>query len=76
MTHAYILIDTVPGKELELVAQLKTISYVTNAHFVTGPYDVIAFVEAEDLKQLGTIIIKDIQNTGMVIRTLTCVIVQ
>mgnify|MGYP002346560069 CR=1 FL=1 len=76
MTQAYILIETVPGKALDLVTAISSLKVVKQAHLVTGPYDVVAFIEAEDLKSLGDILVKDIQGTGFVSRTLTCITVE
>jgi len=75
MTQAYILIETIPGKALELVKAISSLSMIKQLHLVTGPYDVVAFIEAEDLKALGDILVRDIQSTGVVSRTLTCITV-
>jgi DNA-binding Lrp family transcriptional regulator len=76
MTEAYILIEAVPGKSIDLVNLAKALPGVKQIHLVTGPYDVIAFVEAADLKSLGDIIVKKIQSSGFVSRTLTCITVE
>jgi DNA-binding Lrp family transcriptional regulator len=75
-TTAYILVESLPGKAIELVNVVKVIKGVKTVHLVTGPYDVIAFVEAPDLKSLGELIVKKIQSTGFVARTLTCITVE
>jgi len=75
-TTAYILIEALPGKGIELVNIVKEIKGVKTVHLVTGPYDVIVFVEAPDLKALGELIVKKIQATGFVARTLTCITVE
>ena len=76
MTRAYILIEALPGKALELMNNIKNVAGIKTVHLVTGPYDVIAFVEAADLKASGDIIVKKIQATGFVARTLTCITVE
>jgi uncharacterized protein with GYD domain len=76
MTQAYILIEALPGKAIELTNIIKGIKGVKNVNLVTGPYDVITFVEAPDLKSLGEMIVKRIQATGTVARTLTCITVE
>lgn len=76
MTTAYILIEALPGKAIELTNTVKGLKGVKTVHMVTGPYDVIAFVEAPDLKTLGEMIVKKIQATGFVARTLTCITVE
>lgn len=75
-TSAYILIESFPGKAIELVNVIKSIPGVKTVHLVTGPYDVITFAEAADLKSLGELIVKKIQSTGFVARTLTCITVE
>ncbi len=75
-TTAYILVEALPGKAIDLVDQINGISGVKTVHLVTGPYDVIAFVESPDLKSLGDLIVKKVQATGCVARTLTCVTVE
>jgi DNA-binding Lrp family transcriptional regulator len=76
MTSAYILIESLPGKAIELTNVIKSLKGVKTVHLVTGPYDVITFVEAPDLKALGELIVKKIQATGFVARTLTCITVE
>jgi len=76
MTTAFILIEALPGKAIELVNNIRAIKGAKDVHLVTGPYDVIAFVEAPDLKTLGDLIVKKIQATGCVARTLTCITVE
>ncbi|MBI5078585.1 Lrp/AsnC ligand binding domain-containing protein [Candidatus Saganbacteria bacterium] len=76
MTSAYILVEALPGKAIELANVAKGLKGVKTVHIVTGPYDVIAFVEAPDLKSLGELIVKKIQATGCVARTLTCITVE
>lgn len=76
MTSAYILVEALPGKAIELTNIVKGIKGVQTVHLVTGPYDVIAFVEAADLKSLGEVIVKKIQSSGCVARTLTCITVE
>ncbi|MFA5114265.1 MAG: Lrp/AsnC ligand binding domain-containing protein [Candidatus Margulisiibacteriota bacterium] len=76
MTKAYILVEALPGKAIELINAIKGLAGVKTVHLVTGPYDVIAFVETADLKSLGDFIVKKIQATGCVARTLTCITVE
>ncbi len=75
MTEAYILIEATSGKGMELAECLNKLDSVKKVNFVTGPYDVIAFVQAKDLKALGDMLVKDVQSTGFVSRTLTCITV-
>jgi DNA-binding Lrp family transcriptional regulator len=75
-TQAYILIEAVPGKALELSNAIKGASEVKDVHAVTGPYDVIAFVDVPNIKSLGEFIVKKVQATNKVAKTLTCICVE
>ena len=48
---------------------------VTLAEDVTGPYDVIARVEAPSVDELGQLVIARIQDVKGITRTLTCTVV-
>ncbi|MBU0630525.1 MAG: Lrp/AsnC ligand binding domain-containing protein [Candidatus Margulisbacteria bacterium] len=76
MTSAYILIEAMPGKALELTNIIRELKGAKTVHLVTGPYDIIAFVESADLKMMGEMIVRKIQSTGLVARTLTCITVE
>jgi DNA-binding Lrp family transcriptional regulator len=48
---------------------------VTLAEDVTGPYDVIARVEAANVDDLGRLVIAKLQDVPGITRTLTCTVV-
>ncbi len=75
MVQAYILIQTDVGKATSVAEQVAAIDGVTLSEDVTGPYDVIARIEADDVNSLGSLVIAKIQDTPGVTRTLTCTIV-
>ena len=75
MVQAYILIQTEVGKAAEVAAQIAGISGVTLAEDVTGPYDVIARVEAPNVDDLGRLVIAKLQDVPGITRTLTCTVV-
>ena len=60
--HAYVLIQTDVGKAAHVALQVKAISGVVGAEGVTGPYDVIAAVEAPTMNDLGRMVVRDIQQ--------------
>ena len=76
MVHAYILIQTEVGKAQAVVAQIGAIEGVTIAHDVTGPYDVIVRAEADDVDELGRLVVARVQNVNGITRTLTCPVVR
>lgn len=76
MIRAYVLINTHPGKALEVAANLVGQRGVLQADAITGEYDVIAQVEAEDLRGIGSIIVDTVQADKGVFKTVTCPAVQ
>ena len=75
VVQAYILIQTEVGRSAEVAKEIAQLTGVTMAEDVTGPYDVIARVEAEGVDELGQLVIARIQDVKGITRTLTCTIV-
>lgn len=71
-TKAYILIETAVGKTREVVGSLRHIATISAVDVVTGPYDIIAVVEAEDLNAIGELVTNRVHVIGGVLRTVTC----
>jgi DNA-binding Lrp family transcriptional regulator len=75
VVQAYILIQTEVGKAATVAEAIAGISGVTLAEDVTGPYDVIARVEAANVDDLGRLVIAKLQDVPGITRTLTCTVV-
>ncbi|MQA63672.1 MAG: Lrp/AsnC family transcriptional regulator [Actinophytocola sp.] len=75
MVNAYILIQTEVGKAASVAAEIAEIGGVTSSEDVTGPYDVIVRAEAENVDQLGQLVVAKVQNVNGITRTLTCPVV-
>lgn len=75
VVQAYILIQTEVGRSAEVAKEIRRLSGVTLAEDVTGPYDVIARVEAGSVDELGQLVIARIQDVKGITRTLTCTVV-
>lgn len=75
MVQAYILIQTEVGKSSDVSLEIRQLVGVLLAEHVTGPYDVIARVEADSVDQLGSLVISRIQDIKGITRTLTCTVV-
>jgi DNA-binding Lrp family transcriptional regulator len=71
---AYIFVETTTGKAREVSARVSDIPGVIRCNTITGPYDVIALVEAEDISQLGEFVVSQIQATPGVLRTMTNIV--
>jgi len=73
--QAYVLIQTEVGKAAMVADQVRTIPGVENADDVTGPYDVIVRASADDVDQLGKLVVAKVQAIDGITRTLTCPVV-
>lgn len=73
--QAYLLIDCLPGKPHQVADALTKLAGVEVAHAVTGSYDVIAFVRAESMAELGDLLSRRIQRLPSVLKTTTNVVV-
>jgi DNA-binding Lrp family transcriptional regulator len=72
---AYVLIQTEVGKAAGVATVLREIAGVVVADDVTGPYDVIARVEADSIDELGRLVVTHVQSIEGLTRTLTCPVV-
>jgi DNA-binding Lrp family transcriptional regulator len=72
---AYVLIQTDVNSS-DVAPQIRSVKGIDSADDVSGPYDVIARVVADDLDQLGRLVVSEIQRIEGVTRTLTCPIVE
>jgi DNA-binding Lrp family transcriptional regulator len=73
--NAYILIQTEVGKAAAVAQEIGELDGVTNAEDVTGPYDVIVRAEADNVDDLGKLVVAKIQGVPGITRTLTCPVV-
>ena len=78
--RAYILIEAAVGKAKTVGEGAKKLKFkdtdVVSVETVTGPYDVIALLQSDDLDQLGRAITDGIQTVDGVQRTTTCLVVK
>lgn len=73
--EAYVLIQTVVNAA-HVAAEIGRLSGVATAEDVSGPYDVIVRVTADDMDSLGKLVVESIQAVEGITRTLTCPIVE
>ena len=69
---AFILIETRTGSAKKVESTLQQLKGVTSVNCVTGPYDMIAMVEGENLTEIGMLITDKIQSVSGISRTVTC----
>ncbi len=73
-TKAYVLIETVVGKNRDVVAALKRLKGLSGVDMVTGPFDLIAMVEADSLAGVGDLVTARIHPIPGITRTVTCLV--
>lgn len=75
VVKGYVLVETEVGTAKavgEKLSEMTGTGCVTDVDTVTGPFDVIAMVEADDLNALASCITGSIQTVPGVKRTTTC----
>lgn len=72
-TRAYILIETQVGRSRNIADSLRSFHRVKNVDIITGPFDVIALIEAPDMAAVADLVTGQVQGLKGVIRTITCV---
>lgn len=75
MVQAYVLIQAEVGKADKVAAEVSGLHGVISAEDVTGPYDVIVKTEADNMDDLGKLVVAKIQMVEGITRTLTCPVV-
>ena len=71
-----MLITVAVGKVRSVAKVLKKIPGIKSVRAVTGPYDIIAFVEAGDLASLTNTVVSDIHRVKGVVDTNTAIVVE
>lgn len=76
MVQAYVLITAAIGKVRRVSKELEGLRGVRSVHVVTGPYDIIVFVEAKDLATLTNTVVEGIHKIKGVVDTNTAIVVE
>jgi DNA-binding Lrp family transcriptional regulator len=67
-----MLIQTEVGRAEVVAKQLAGLPGVLSSEYVTGPYDVVVRISAEDLAALQADVVAGVQQVAGITRTLTC----
>jgi len=73
---AFVLIETMVGRNKDVVAALRQLEGLKSVDTVTGPYDVIAIIEGETLNDIGDLVTGKIHPVAGISRTVTCLAIQ
>ena len=75
---AFVLIETKGGTTRTVAAACQALDLpqatLTQVSIVTGPYSIIARVEAEDISALGTLLTETLHSISGVQHTITCIV--
>jgi DNA-binding Lrp family transcriptional regulator len=71
---AFVLINVEPGLTTEIVAQLNKANHVKAAYTVTGPYDAIAELVAEDYGRIAELVEDEVRKMEGIEKTMTLVV--
>jgi len=78
--RAYVLIEAAVGRASDIARGIQKSNFsdakLVGVEAVTGPFDVIAVLESDDLDKLGRSITEGIQRVDGVQRTTTCLVVK
>ena len=74
-TRSYLLVETSVGKTREVVSRLRTVEVISYVDMVTGPYDIVAVLETNDLNEVGNLVTKYVHVIPGILRTITCLAV-
>ena len=75
VVKAFVLIQVQLGKARPVAKAIANIRGAKMVHAVTGMYDVIAYLELEDMTSLSEFVVKKIQTAKGVERTHTAIVV-
>jgi DNA-binding Lrp family transcriptional regulator len=71
MVRAFIMVKTAAGKSEELLAQMRELDGVEEAHIVAGQYDVIVEALADEVYEVMQSVATDIRGLDGVVDTRT-----
>jgi len=76
VVRAYVLIQTDTGRAADVAHEIRGLAGVITTEAVTGPYDVVVFLEAADVDALGQLVVSSVQPVDGIVRTLTCPVIK
>ena len=71
--RAYVLIQTVPGRVEGVLRVLRRVPQVRMVDSVTGPYDIVAIVEVNEIREFSHLVAGSIGGLRGVTRTTTLI---
>ncbi len=75
MVQAYILVTAAIGKVKTVAKDVKKLPDVKDVHVVTGPYDIIAYVDTKSMDTLSRAVVEGIHKIKGVVDTNTAIVI-
>ena len=75
MRQAWVLVNTILGKERQALVALRKIPGVLEAHQVLGEYDILVLIQAESMKKLNDILSWNIRRHQTICNTVTMIVI-
>ncbi len=75
MNEALILITTDPGVMVDVCEKIQKMEYIKKVAIITGPHDIMALAEEEDLKKILGMLMNKIREIDGVKDTVTSVFI-
>ncbi len=74
--RAFVLIETAVGKTKEVYNALEKLEGIKTIDVVTGPYDIIATIEGDNLNTIGNLVTSKMHPIPGITRTVTCLAIK
>ena len=75
MVEAYVLVNSENGSEKTIIEDLRAIPEVLDAQFISGVYDLIVKIKADDMQSLKTIMTRKLRKNSLIRSTLNLVVI-
>ena len=72
VAKAFVLIETAVGRSKDVTTAIKKLDGVSSVDAVTGPYDIIAVIQGDNLNDIGDLVTGKIHPISGISRTVTC----
>jgi len=69
--HAFVLMKVQPGKIPGVAQKLYNIKEIREIFMITGPFDILAIIEAETYDRIGEILAEEVQKISGIEETQT-----
>ncbi|MHA1594915.1 MAG: Lrp/AsnC family transcriptional regulator [Candidatus Baldrarchaeia archaeon] len=73
MVKAYVMINTRPGKETEIIKEISKMPEVSEVHRVFGPFDIVVEIKSSSMEAIVDLIFEKIRKIDGIEKTITAI---